>query len=735
MRARSVLAGLIAGAAIVVTAGAPASAAETPLPTRTAVLNATRAAASYYAPTFAVTTLTPKNGWSWSTYAQGVRALFAVTGDQRYRDEGLAWGRTSSWGLSTERNPDSIKAGQVYLDWHRVDPAADLTTMDARMKADLTGLPASQYDWADALFMGLPNWALWAQRTGDVAYASRMDDFYLWMRDSGASGPRCGTYRPSQPGPYDASAHLWYRDCAYVGALATAGKRVFWGGGNGWVLAAMASVIASLPAGDPRAGKYADMLRLMSSRLAALQGSDGMWRASLEDPVLFPQPETSATALITYALAAGVREGVLDAATYRPVIARAWQGLTTIALQPSGFLRSCQPNGFAPAATYTSTAPRTAPGTGTSGSVNADSPPFCVGAFLLAGAEIAAMTPDLAVGRPVTATTQQTGNEVRRLVDGDVTTRWSASGFPQSARVDLGVATRIGETMVTTYLDRAYRYRIECSTDAAAWAVLVDRTQSPTAGTILDSFAPASCRHVRLVVTGVSGATTTWVSIQEFGIYAAPDAQVIASDSFERTVTGGLGSASPGGAWTLSGSAAAFAVSGGVARFTVKPSQGVAGYLTWVAASDLDLSVTAGLASAPAGGPGYLAVLARHNGVNHYGLKLKRPATGSATLSLVRDVSGAEATLAATTLPSALAATDLLRLRVQLTTAGGTTGLRARAWKVGTPEPGTWSLTASDSTAVLRGAGGIGLWAYLSSSATNPQTTIVFDDLVATRIG
>ena len=41
----------------------------------------------------------------------------------------------------------------------------------------------------------------------------------------------------------------------------------------------------------------------MAARLIALQGSDGFWRASLADVARYPAPETSGTALMTYALA------------------------------------------------------------------------------------------------------------------------------------------------------------------------------------------------------------------------------------------------------------------------------------------------------------------------------------------------------------------------------------------------------------------------------------------------
>ena len=40
-------------------------------------------------------------------------------------------------------------------------------------------------------------------------------------------------------------------------------------------------------------------------------------------------------------------------------------------------------------------------------------------------------------------------------------------------------------------------------------------------------------------------------------------------------------------------------------------------------------------------------------------------------------------------------------------------------------------MTTTDTTAALQRAGGVGLWAYLSSSATNSPVTASFDDLMA----
>lgn len=63
------------------------------------------------------------------------------------------------------------------------------------------------------------------------------------------------------------------------------------------------------------------------------QGVDGLWRSSLLDPAHFPNPETTGSSCFTYMLAWGINAGLLDAATYLPVVEAAWTGLATISLQ------------------------------------------------------------------------------------------------------------------------------------------------------------------------------------------------------------------------------------------------------------------------------------------------------------------------------------------------------------------------------------------------------------------
>jgi rhamnogalacturonyl hydrolase YesR len=162
---------------------------------------------------------------------------------------------------------------------------------------------------------------------------------------------------------------LIYRDPPARGA--DAGSGVFWARGNGWVIAGAARVLQYLPKTDARRPEYVAMLETMAAALKKWQGADGLWRSDLTHPMAFPNPETSGTGFFTFAMAWGINNAILDRATYLPVVRAGWQGLVDN-VDANGKLGYVQGVGAGPAAaTPTSTVP------------------YGVGAFLLAGSEVA----------------------------------------------------------------------------------------------------------------------------------------------------------------------------------------------------------------------------------------------------------------------------------------------------------------------------------------------------------
>ena len=171
---------------------------------------------------------------------------------------------------------------------------------------------------------------------------------------------------------------LFYRDDSYIGKKSPNGAPVYWSRANGWAFGAMARVLEALPASrtSDRA-EYASIMVAMARKLKALQGPDGCWRSSLEDPQATPTIETSGTSLFIFGLAWGVNNNVLDRGEYAAVAAEGWTCLTRPspagAVTEEGRLGWCQPGGASPANNFNST-------------TTSD---FCVGTFLLAGSEMA----------------------------------------------------------------------------------------------------------------------------------------------------------------------------------------------------------------------------------------------------------------------------------------------------------------------------------------------------------
>ena len=99
-----------------------------------------------------------------------------------------------------------------------------------------------------------------------------------------------------------------------------------WGRGNGFPALGLALSLEDMPKGPDQA----EMLVAFQTHMAALlkhQDETGMWRQVVDVPGSYR--EFSATAMIGFSMAKGIRLGWLDAATYRPAVERAWTAVKT----------------------------------------------------------------------------------------------------------------------------------------------------------------------------------------------------------------------------------------------------------------------------------------------------------------------------------------------------------------------------------------------------------------------
>lgn len=310
--------------------------------------------------------------WTYAPLFLGYLAASKTLGDAKYHDIALREAEQFQWKLWANRafHADDEAIGQTYeaLYAEKRDPGriADTRATFDRLVERPDDPGKDLWWWCDALFMAPAGMARMSAITHDRKYLEKMD----------------AEWTLTTAHLYDPAQHLYSRDATFLQSKEANGQKLFWARGNGWVLAGLANTLRVLPGNDPLRPKYVSLYKDMAQRIAGLQQKDGLWRTGLLDPEAYTQPEVSGSAFFTYGLAWGVNEGLLDRATYQPMVQRAWAGLLQH-IYADGRLGSIQPIGAAPGAF--------APGS---------SYVYGVGAFLSAGSELDRMAGG---SRPATA--------------------------------------------------------------------------------------------------------------------------------------------------------------------------------------------------------------------------------------------------------------------------------------------------------------------------------------------
>jgi unsaturated rhamnogalacturonyl hydrolase len=312
--------------------------------------------------------------WTWAALYAGFMAVPEKVAGDKYRVAMLKVANELDWQPGPRTMvADDQAVGQMYMEQYflhkdpkRMDPLrARLDKEIATPEAQYASSLPAHWDnarhpnmplwwWCDALFMAPPVYADMAAATGDKKYLEFMD------RSWDATAALL----------YNRDKHLYSRDATFLDKHEKNGEPLFWSRGNGWVMGGIVRVLQKLPADSPLRPKYVALLKEMAAEMLSIQGKDGLWRPGLLDADAYPLPEISGSAFVTYALAYGVNEGILDRATYWPAVEKAWAGMLTH-VYADGRLGSIQPVGAAPGA-YGETS----------------SYVYGVGAYLLAGSEI-----------------------------------------------------------------------------------------------------------------------------------------------------------------------------------------------------------------------------------------------------------------------------------------------------------------------------------------------------------
>ncbi|MEA3288376.1 MAG: glycoside hydrolase family 88 protein [Candidatus Marinimicrobia bacterium] len=255
------------------------------------------------------------NGWVPASFYIGVMAAHEATGDKYYLKQARKWAEANNYAMGPRlRHADDHACGSVYLSLHADSPKkhrieAVRAVYDTLMSHPKLG--RKDWSWCDALFMSPPTLAQLGQVTGQKKYHKFLHQLYWDTAEH----------------LFDKNEALFYRDQRYFYRRSANGYKVFWSRGNGWVIAGLPRIIVNLPEKDKQRQSYIELFKTLAASLVVLQGEDGLWRSSLLDAAEYPNPESSGSGFITYALAWGVNQGHLDPAKYESAVILGWSGL------------------------------------------------------------------------------------------------------------------------------------------------------------------------------------------------------------------------------------------------------------------------------------------------------------------------------------------------------------------------------------------------------------------------
>lgn len=224
------------------------------------------------------------------------------------------------------------------------DLPLEIYLQNADMRCLTLGLARADAQWVNTDANGI---------TRDARFWA--DDMFM------ITGLQVAAYRATKDSKYlDRSAKTM---TAYSTALQQSGglfwhtmtSKAFWGRANGWVASGMTELLLELPNGSVRDSIMAGYKKLIDG-LLPLQinggADDGMWRQVLD---LGSAPaESSCTAMFTYALVNGVRNGWLTDPKYAAAARKGWLAVANKTNGAGKLDRVCPGTGAAPAGSLTS---------------------------------------------------------------------------------------------------------------------------------------------------------------------------------------------------------------------------------------------------------------------------------------------------------------------------------------------------------------------------------------------
>ena len=155
-------------------------------------------------------------------------------------------------------------------------------------------------------------------------------------------------------------------------------------------------------------------------------------------------------------------------------------------------------------------------------------------AFVINGDKVES-SDNLALGKAVTASSENGGETANKAVDGVMNTRWqAAANDDEYIQVDLGSVQAVNTVKINWETAYASKYQIQVSTDGDNWTTVAE--ENGLVGEMVSSFAAVKARYVRM--QGISRGTQYGYSIYELEVYGALQAKAPAITPVSGTYEG-----------------------------------------------------------------------------------------------------------------------------------------------------------------------------------------------------
>jgi unsaturated rhamnogalacturonyl hydrolase len=241
---------------------------------------------------------------------------YGLLTNRPYHADDHTIGQTYLWLYEQTGNEAAYAPTQKHFDWILENqPNVGLKMLDSTAsgsgKVHQEGNCQLRWCWADALFMAPRTWLQLSNATGEPKYFEYADKEF-WAAADYLFSDKYG---------------LFFRDSRYFDMKSDNGEPVFWGRGNGWVFAAIPLIIDDLPQEHPSRARYVELYKKNAAALLKLQTANGYWPASLMDPNKVKTPEISGTGFITYGLAWGVNNGLLNDPESKEIVEKGWHAI------------------------------------------------------------------------------------------------------------------------------------------------------------------------------------------------------------------------------------------------------------------------------------------------------------------------------------------------------------------------------------------------------------------------